>query len=162
SIGITLDQAIFVERGEVASHQQSPPPLTNAFRARLFWLGSRPLKVGDSYILKLLTGRFEVKVETVERVIDTGDLSSRAAESVDRNEIGEVVLRTRATILVDAFSANTRTGRFVLVDDFRIVGGGIIDLGGFADMRARPSVKSRNITPTAPRVALADHWQANG
>ena len=160
SIGITLDQAIFVERGEVASHQQAPPPLTNAFRARLFWLGSQSLQAGDGYILKLLTGRFEVKVETVERVIDTGDLSSSAAERVGRNEIGEVALRTRATIPVDAFSANTRTGRFVLVDDFRIVGGGIID--GFADMRARPSVKSSNITLTDPRIALTDRWQANG
>jgi bifunctional enzyme CysN/CysC len=162
SIGITLDEPIFVERGEVASHQQSPPPLTNVFRARLFWLGSRPMQAGSGYLLKLLTARFEVKVEKIERVIDTGDLSSNATDSVDRNEVGEVILRTRATIPFDPFSANARTGRFVLVDDFRIVGGGIIDMDGFADMRARPAVKSRNITRTEPQIALADRWRANG
>ena len=32
SVGITLDQQVFVERGEIASHEFNPPNLSNVFR----------------------------------------------------------------------------------------------------------------------------------
>jgi bifunctional enzyme CysN/CysC len=162
SIGVTLDEGIFVERGEVASHQTLPPMLTNVFRARLFWLGRKLVRPGNSYVLKLLTSRVEARIEKIERVIDTGDLSARTADAVERNEIAEVIMRTRGTISVDPFATNPRTGRFVLVEDFKIVGGGIIDMQGFRDLREPVATKSTNITRTEPRVSLAERWRANG
>ena len=162
SIGVTLDQQIFVERGEVASHQTLPPMLVNVFRARLFWLGRKPLRAGNSYVLKLLTSRIEARIEKIERVIDTGDLSGRTVDAVERNEIAEVIIRTRGIISVDPFATNPRTGRFVLVEDFKIVGGGVIDLQGVRDLREPAATKSTNITRTEPRVSLAERWRANG
>ena len=41
SIGITLDDQIFIERGEIASRQDEIPLVSTAFRANLFWLGRR-------------------------------------------------------------------------------------------------------------------------
>jgi bifunctional enzyme CysN/CysC len=161
SIGITLDEPIFVERGQMASHQQSAPNLTTAFRARLFWLGRKPLRAGNNYILKMATERFEARVEKIEHVIDTEDLSAQEVNQVTRNEVGEVVLRTRATIPIDPFAANPRIGRFVLVEDFQIAGGGIIDMRGFPNLRDRAAVKSTNISPTETRIALADRWRVN-
>ena len=46
SIGITLDEQIFVERGEIASHQEQLPSVSTAFRANVFWLGKRALEKG--------------------------------------------------------------------------------------------------------------------
>ncbi len=46
SIGITLSEQIFVERGYVASHQTDTPIETNRFRADLFWIVREPLRVG--------------------------------------------------------------------------------------------------------------------
>ena len=40
---ITLDEQIFVERGEMASHQETLPLVSSVFRVNLFWLGKRPL-----------------------------------------------------------------------------------------------------------------------
>lgn len=162
SVGITLENQAFVERGQTASHQQSPPMLTNGFRSRLFWLGRQPLSAGKTYLLKMLTNQFEVRVEAIEKVINTGDLSSKPTDVVNRNEVGEVVLRTRATVPVDPFTINPRTGRFVLIENYQIVGGGIVDMAGFADLRRRESVKSTNITRVEPRVSLAERWNANG
>ena len=48
------------------------------FRARLFWLGRTPARAGSRYLLKLLTGRYEARIERIESVIDTGDLSAAA------------------------------------------------------------------------------------
>ena len=41
SIGITLDEQIFVERGEIASHRDSIPLVSTAIRVNLFWMGRR-------------------------------------------------------------------------------------------------------------------------
>src|SRR6202045_5368347 len=53
SIGITLSEQIFVERGYVASHQTDTPIETNRFRADLFWIVREPLRVGRLYNLRL-------------------------------------------------------------------------------------------------------------
>jgi bifunctional enzyme CysN/CysC len=50
----------------------------------------------------------------------------------------------------------------VLVEGSQIVGGGIVDQRGLVDLRARPAVKSTNITRSEPRIALADRWTSNG
>jgi len=162
SIGITLDEQIFVERGQVASHLAAPPILSNVFHARLFWLGHHPLHVGSRYRLKFLTSDVEAHVEKIERVIDTTDLSERPAEAVERNAVGEIVLRTRGLIALDEFTASPRTGRFVLVENHTIVGGGIVSLEGYPDQRIERAVKSKNLTPVANRVSLPDRWNFNG
>ena len=43
SIGITLAEQIFVERGYVASHQADTPIETNRFHADIFWIAQEPL-----------------------------------------------------------------------------------------------------------------------
>ena len=73
-------EQIFVERGEVMSHLEHAPIESNVFKARLFWLGHKPLQVGKSYTLKLGTLEAPVTVEAIERVIDTSDLSTKGAE----------------------------------------------------------------------------------
>jgi bifunctional enzyme CysN/CysC len=162
SVGITLDDQIFVERGQVASHPVDPPALTNVLRARLFWLGRNPLHVGSRYRLKFLTSDVEAHVEKIERVIDTTDLSERSSETVERNAVGEIVLRTHGLIALDTFTASPRTGRFVLVENHTIVGGGIISMEGYPDQRIERTIKSKNLTPVENRVSLADRWHFNG
>src|SRR4029434_2718592 len=55
SIGVTLTEQIFVERGHIASHDDDAPIESNRFKARLFWMGKRNLVVGERYKLKLTT-----------------------------------------------------------------------------------------------------------
>ena len=162
SVGVTLDEQIFVERGEVASHAETPPIETNVFRARLFWLGKRPLKVGNRYLLKVATARHVVEVQQIEKVIDTTDLSSGESEDVARNAVAEVVLRSRSMLALDEFHASPRTGRFVLIEDYDIVGGGIIGMEGYPDQRQSHTVKSTNIFNVDHRVTTPARWRANG
>src|SRR4029077_68077 len=55
SVGVTLDEQIFVERGEIASHQGQRPLVSTAFRANVFWLGRKPLERGRRYQLRVAT-----------------------------------------------------------------------------------------------------------
>jgi len=162
SVGITLDEQIFVERGEVASHLDHPPIETNVFRARLFWLGKRPLRVGNRYLLKVATARHVVEVQQIEKVVDTTDLSSGESEDVARNAVAEVVLRSRSMLALDEFRISPRTGRFVLIEDYDVVGGGIISMEGYPDQRQSVTVKSTNIFNVEHRINTPARWRANG
>jgi bifunctional enzyme CysN/CysC len=161
SIGVTLDEQIFVERGEIVSLETNPPMLTNVFRGRIFWLGREPLVPGTRYKMKLCTGEYQVEVEKIERVIDVQDLGSNEQNHVERNAIAEVVMRSRRTLALDPFDHNMYTGRFVLVENYDIVGGGLINMDGYADQR-RQAIKSTNIFRVEHRVPIEERWTANG
>jgi len=163
SVGITLSEQIFVERGFIASHAENPPFLTNIFRARIFWLGHRPLLQGNKYKLKIATLEVSAEVKEIEQVIDTGDLTRTQATSVERGAVAEVVFRLRGVTGLDEFSSNPNTGRFVIIEGYDVCGGGIIDLQGFQDQRVGGDrVKSKNITAVDFHISPDQRALANG
>ena len=162
SIGVTLTEQIFVERGEVMSHVQQAPLESNVFRARLFWLGHAPVQIGKTYTLKLGTMEAPVTVEAIDHVIDTSDLSSQTLDRIERNGAGEVVLRTKRMLALDEHQQNPITGRFVLVEDYLPLGGGIISMEGYPDQRELITVRSTNITAVGHAVTREARSARNG
>lgn len=144
-IGITLDQPIFVERGHMGSHVENAPMLSNVFRANIFWLSEKALKVGHSYKVRYGTTESTVTVQSIDLVIDTDDLGqNEKADEVKRNAVAEVTMRARDVLPLDPYTDNTRTGRMVVYDGYDIVGGGTVNMDGYADQR-RKAPKSENI-----------------
>ena len=147
SVGITLDERIFVERGHIASHEKSLPQLSNVFRANIFWLAHEPLKVGNSYKVRYGTSEARVTVQSIDRLIDTQDLEQNDKPGeVPRNAVAEITLRARDLLPVDPYEDNNRLGRIVLYDGYDIAGGGTVSMDGYPDQRARGAPKSKNIT----------------
>ena len=127
SVGVTLDEQIFIERGEIASHQDAIPLVSTAFRANLFWLGRRPLEQGRKYTLRLATREVDCQAAIIHRIVDASDLAlQQGGNIVGRNQVAEVTFRTKAPISFDLSSSFEATGRFVVVDEYDIAGGGII------------------------------------
>lgn len=127
SVGITLDEQIFIERGEIASHQNDIPLVSTAFRANVFWLGRRPLERGRKYQLRLATREVDCEVAAIHRIIDTQDLDQRqGGRAIEKNQVAELTLRTKWPIAFDLSASFEATGRFVIVDHYDISGGGII------------------------------------
>ncbi len=147
SVGITLDDQIFVERGHIASHRENAPMLTNLFRARMFWLGKKPLEIGRRYKIKLGTAEMMAELKTIEHVIDSDTLAKVRSDVVERGNVAEVIWRIKGLASVDDFNHNQRMGRFVVLLDYDVAGGGIINMDGFFDQRvaAPKTVKSHNI-----------------
>jgi len=162
SIGITLDEQIFVERGEIASHAEEPPQLSTVFRATLFWLGKSPLLVGKGYKLKLSTQEAAVTVQSIERIVDTDTLASAEGDAVARNAVAEVVLRSRQVLALDEHTFIPRCGRCVLIDGYDTVAGGTVSMEGYPDQRETLSVKSTNVTGVEHRVAATSRAQRSG
>lgn len=166
SVGLILDEQIFVERGEVISHVGEPPLESNVFRGHVFWLGREALATGKQYKLKLGTFEAPVDVQSIDRIIDIDDLAMTESASgdaeIERNGVGEVVLRCRAMLALDEFATNQRSGRFVLVDGYDIAGGGIISMRGYPDQRQLITGKSSNLFAVDAGIAVASRQQRNG
>jgi adenylyl-sulfate kinase len=93
----------------------------------VFWLGRSPLVLGDEYLLKLGTARVPFRVEQIHRVIDASALDpSDARTQVDRNEVAECTFELAKPLAFDTADHCSPTGRFVIVDNFEISGGGIV------------------------------------
>lgn len=129
SVGITLDEQIFVERGEIIGHASSIPLVSTTFRANLFWLGRRPLEQGTPYVLRLTTREIECQVTAIHRIVDANDLSQDTrgtTTSVQQNEVADITIQARAPLAFDLYTDSDATGCFVLVDHYDVSGGGII------------------------------------
>lgn len=162
--GITLSDQIFVERGHIASHEDKAPVHTNLFRARIFWLAHKPLMVEKRYKIKLGTATAMAEIRSIEHVIDADTLKEIKADRVERNNVAEVVIRTRSVIALEEFQANSRLGRFVILQDYEIAGGGTISMEGFYDQRklAQAGVKSQNLSETDYGVDRQQRALQNG
>ncbi len=127
SIGITLDEQIFIERGEIASRQDDLPCVSTAFRANVFWLGRRPLEQDKKYALRLATREVDCQVAIIHRIVDASDLAHQQGGTfVGRDQVADVTLRARSPLAFDLVHTFETTGRFVIVDEYDIAGGGII------------------------------------
>jgi bifunctional enzyme CysN/CysC len=146
SVGITLDEQIFVERGEVASHVTDAPIESDVFHLRLFWLADTPLEIGKTYGLKIGPRHVKATVERIVRVIDVDALSDHDATQVARDEIPEVVLRTNQLVAIDNNDNLPRTGRAIIYDRHRTLAGGIVSMGSYPDQRAQITIRASNLT----------------
>ena len=145
-VGFTTADQVFVEPGEIASHIDTAPIETNVFRGRLIWLGAEPLEAGRRLTLRLGAMETPAMVEGVERRIDTDDQRSAAVETLEAETAGEVILRARTILALDAHGDNPRTGRFALFDGDDAVAVGVVDMEGYADQRPLTGVKSTNVS----------------
>jgi len=128
SVGITLEEQIFVERGEVACTAAARPRAARSFSANIFWMGDRHLRKGSAYRIKLTTQEIDCKIKEVRRVINSSTLDevSQKSREVAKNEVAEIVIECKKDVVFDTFDRIEETGRFVLVDGNRVSGGGII------------------------------------
>ncbi len=161
SIGVTLSEQIFVERGYVASHENDTPIEANRFRADLFWIVPAPLQVGRLYDLRLATQEVKCQVVSIEEVMDSSTLDRRTdnCERLERNEVGRLTIQTRAPLVLDNHDRIPNLGRFVISDDGQICGGGTVFGGVYTD---RAAVKSQNIFWTEEKISARERAKRSG
>ncbi len=126
--GLTLQEQIYITRGEVAALEREPrPQVTTRLRVSLFWLGKEPMVKRKDYLLKLGTARVTARIEEVLRVMDASTLdTAEQRTAVQRHDVAECVLKLDRAIACDLADDVPATSRFVLVDDYEIRGGGIV------------------------------------
>ena len=126
SVGLVLRDPHFVQRGDVIVHKENYPPLSHEFITQIFWLGNKPLKEGKTYKAKINTNEFKVQVKKVYHGVDPDGSEEFECDEIEKFFIGKVSFTSFKTLPIDTFHENPSTGRFVLLEEFDIVGGGQI------------------------------------
>jgi bifunctional enzyme CysN/CysC len=128
SVGFTLQEQIYITRGELATVESQPrPQVTTRLRVSLFWLGKDPMVKRKEYLLKLGTTKVPCRIEEILRVMDASTLdATEQRNAIQRHDVAECVLRLDRAIACDLAEDIAATSRFVIVDDYEIRGGGIV------------------------------------
>jgi bifunctional enzyme CysN/CysC len=174
SVGVTLTEQIFVERGHVAIVESDPrqPAVTRRLRANLFWLGQKPVTLGRALKLKLVTQEAEAHVVEILKVVDASTLEapaetgSGATTAIRKNDVAEVIIETRTPLAIDLHADLQSTGRFVLVDGYDVAGGGIIReafaAGGAASSAGQPVAEAERFARVGHRGGVVQLTDAHG
>lgn len=128
AIGVTLTTQIYIKPGELmVKANEKHPSVSSRFRANIFWVGKAPLIKNKNYKLKIGTMKIGVKLIEISHIIDAAELNiDTFKDQVERHDVAECIFETAKPIAYDVISEIEQTGRFVIVDNYEISGGGII------------------------------------
>ncbi|MCG8485305.1 MAG: GTP-binding protein [Clostridia bacterium] len=125
--GFTLEEQIYVTRGEIAALlNETKPNVTSRIKVNLFWLGKSPMEMNKKYMLKLGTAKVGVEIEEINMVLDSSNLEKQKKDRIEKHEVAECILKLDKAVAFDLSHENSDTSRFVVVDHYKIAGGGII------------------------------------
>jgi bifunctional enzyme CysN/CysC len=146
SIGVILDQPLFIERGELMSRTaETLPKLTAIFAGRLVWFSPSPLTEGQQVNLRIGTTETSATISRIKRVIGAAGDDAALPVSVINGDIAEVVLRATKLIAVDDYLTSRPTGRFVLFEQGAATAAGTISMADYPDQRPSLTVKATNV-----------------
>ncbi|MBU0762860.1 MAG: adenylyl-sulfate kinase [Candidatus Altiarchaeota archaeon] len=147
SAGFTLQQQIYVARGELmVKEEEKQPQISQLIKTHIFWMGTNPLVKNKEYKLKIGTKNTPVKVKEIHSILDASNLKNTKRDEVKRHEVAVCTLETQFDIAYDPYHDLQATGRFVIVDDFEISGGGIITEAledEVGEIRAQVSIREK-------------------
>lgn len=131
STGVTLTEQVYVNRGDImcrVAEEKAYPCRSLLLRVKLFWMGHRPMILNRPYKLKLGTAQVMVHLKKIERVLDASELEmlTISRKEIGRHDVAQCVLQATADFAFDLAGDLEATGRFVIVDEYDIAGGGII------------------------------------
>ncbi|MDH5718012.1 MAG: GTP-binding protein [Spirochaetia bacterium] len=128
STGFTLDTEIYIQPGEImCKSSEAPAQKGSLIKTNLFWMGHQSMVKGKQYKLKIGTRSAAVWLHDIVNVLDASDLASVSNKNqIDRHDVAECILQTFKPIAFDLSTEIASTGRFVIVDNYKIAGGGII------------------------------------
>ncbi len=125
--GFTLETQLYIKPGELMCKATETRALVGAtFRANIFWMGKNPLIKNKRYKLKLGSARTSVYLKEIVSVLNAAELTQENKPEVERHEVAECIFQTLKPVAFDISSQIEATGRFVVIDDYEIAGGGII------------------------------------
>jgi sulfate adenylyltransferase large subunit len=128
SIGITLNDALFVDRGHVGYAPGEEPKTARNLDVTVFWMSKQALNKDDLLTLQLSTQEITVKIKDIKQRMDSStlDILEENATQLKNTEVGVLTIESEKPLIYDDFNDIPTMGRFVLVKEHDVVAGGII------------------------------------
>ncbi len=159
SIGFTLAEQIYVGRGELmVKAAEVQAEVSRRLRINLFWMGKKPFQPGKTYHLKLGTAKVPCRLEKINYLIDASETGGQTKSAVERHDVADCIIELSKPLAFDPIARLEATGRFVIVDQYEIAGGGIVREALPEDAQAigsaKPSLLSRSAVSAEARAEL--------
>ena len=128
SIGITTNDPIFLERGNVLCIEEKELIIGDKIGSSLIWLSKEPFRKDEKVGFRLATQETKANITEIRERVDSSSLEvlEEKASSINNLEIGEVEIKTKKLLAFTKFGDVKEMGRFVLVRGNDVVAGGII------------------------------------
>ncbi len=130
STGITTEDKLFIDRGNVIVSDGDLPAVTSRIKANVFWMDRIPFKKGESLRFRCATQEVNCEIEKINKVINSSTLEmiSTDADGINNREVASIIIRTDKPVVVENFNKMEELGRFVLGREDTSAGGIITDL----------------------------------
>lgn len=130
SIGITTEDKLFIDRGNVIVDDGTLPAVTNRIKANIFWMDRTPLKKGENLRFRCATQDVNCEIEKINRIINSStlELIAEDASEIKNREVADIVIRTDKPVVVENFNEMEELGRFVLGREDTCAGGIITEM----------------------------------
>lgn len=148
---------MFAERGSWITTPDTSRDAGDVLRVRLLWLGTEALAPGKVLRVALGTAQREAKIERIGQVIEPGHGTAKPG-TLGRNGLASVDLKLAAPIAADSFAELPATGRGIVVENGRVVGGFVVERATDAVIAAPEKL----IFPTDDPIDAAARHRANG
>ena len=116
SVTLTLAGEADISRGDMIVSAATPPRVTSRVTATLVWMHARPLRPGNTYLLKHTTQTVQAVVTQVESRVNMGTFEPDASTALAVNDVGIVRLKTAKPLVYDGYTTNRLTGSFILIE----------------------------------------------
>ena len=128
SIGVTLTEQIYIKPGELMCKVfQRQAKVATRVKVNIFWMSRQPMIKNKRYKMKIAGARVAVWLRDVITVLDASELTTDSnRQQVERHDVAECVFETLKPIAFDISSEIAQTGRFVIIDNYEIAGGGVV------------------------------------
>jgi sulfate adenylyltransferase subunit 1 len=116
SITLKLEDEIDLSRGDMLVAPDSPPHVSQRFRATVVWMHAQPLKIQQAYWIKQGVHQVRGAVTRIEHRVNINTLEEESAERLQINDIAVVEFETNTSLFFDSYKQNRTTGSFIVID----------------------------------------------
>lgn len=118
SVVIHLADNVDVSRGDLITLTENQPTISNEFEVLLCWMATKPLVVGNKYLLQLNSRLVRAVIKDISYKINVNSLEQETApEQVQLNDIIKVTIKTAAPIPYDSYKELRVNGGAILIDE---------------------------------------------
>ncbi|TDK64464.1 sulfate adenylyltransferase subunit 1 [Sapientia aquatica] len=116
SVTILLNEHLDISRGDMLAQVDRPATQISNVEADVCWLSEEPLDFKRKYLLKHTTKQVAAKVTAIDTLLDINTQETRAATSLQLNDIARVKITVQQPLAADNYNDVRSTGAFILID----------------------------------------------
>ncbi|MEO6719662.1 MAG: GTP-binding protein [Ferruginibacter sp.] len=118
SVVLHLKDDIDISRGDVIVKNDSLPSVENELDALICWMGNKPLKAGNRYLLQINSRVVKAVVKEIEYKLDVNSLLKEPSpEQAQLNDIVKVKIKTASPVPFDSYKKLRVNGGAILIDE---------------------------------------------